>query len=75
MSETTYTYHGPPSGVTLRVKGGDRELMLFPGTTITAPSGNTWVKAAVARGHLVAHSKTSGAKTGGKSTSSSKGDA
>jgi hypothetical protein len=52
MSETTYTYSGPPSGVTLCQDGRDREIALFPGRPVTLPSGHPWVQGAVARGHL-----------------------
>lgn len=53
MSESTYKYLGPPSGVTLRKAGQDREIMLFPGKTVALPDGHPWVNAAMARGHLV----------------------
>lgn len=66
MAETTYTYQGPPSGVSLNVKGGTRELLLFPSKTVTAASDNAWVKSAVARGHLVAQSKSAGGQASGK---------
>ena len=62
MSETTYTYHGPPSGVTLRHDGADREILLFPRRSVTLPGHHAWTRAALARGHLVPKP----AKGGGK---------
>lgn len=44
-------YKGPVSGVTLK---DGTEVMLYDGATVDLPETNRWVRAMVARGHLVA---------------------
>ena len=53
MTDKTYRYDGPISGVTLREAGKKlREVMLFPGKTVQLPAANAHVQALIARGHL-----------------------
>lgn len=46
----TYTYSGPPSGVTL---AGGKEVPLHPGKDVELDPDNPYVKTLVARGRLV----------------------
>lgn len=47
----TYTYSGPPSGVTL---DDGTEVLLYSGKTKDLPEDNAYVKALVAQGRLTA---------------------
>lgn len=67
MTEKTYRYSGPMSGVTLREgKKKTREVMLIPGKTVQLPSGNPHVQALVARGHLTEEAPKAPASTATK---------
>ena len=55
MAEKTYTYHGPLSAVTLApdAKHPDgRDVQLVPGSTVTLPDDNAYVRSLVARNCL-----------------------
>lgn len=49
MADTTYTYSGPMSGVTL---DNGREVLLYPNSTVELPEDNEYVKTLAALGYL-----------------------
>lgn len=51
MSRVTYTYEGPPSGVTLP---DGQEVILHPGKEVELDPANTYTQALVAQGRLKA---------------------
>lgn len=56
MDDTEYTYHGPPSGVTLPGEGDapDREVLFHDGGRVSLPAGNPYVAGLAAQRYLVA---------------------
>lgn len=54
MADQTYTYHGPSSGVTLKLEGGEqREVLFHPGRDVDLPADHPYVMRLIAQRWLV----------------------
>jgi len=57
MSDSQFTYHGPPSGVSLCEGSGKgrrkSETLLHAGQTVALPADHPYVKRLIAQGRLV----------------------
>lgn len=53
--DTTYTYRGPQSGVTLKTEGApNREVLFFDGLPVSVPADHPYIKRLVAQHYLTA---------------------